>query len=141
MDNACIVRCVGAGAGGGILHDVHDEGKACHIGRKFFFSELVLECDGIDLAAAVFHLYDRVIDDSENPVIELVTGFYDLLDLRDGFGGHEHTGEDGSFRHEFRHHLEHLGGIHGSSSLEAQDAREKRAYLSRHGKNDSGNPA
>ena len=47
----------------------------------------------------------------------------------------------GVVRHEFRHHLEFLGGIHNESSLEAQDAREKRAYLSRHGKTKPGNPA
>ena len=39
----------------------------------------------------------------------------------------------GILRHEFRHHLEFLGGVRGSSSLEAQDEREKRAYLSRRG--------
>ena len=38
----------------------------------------------------------------------------------------------GVLRHEFRHHLEYLAGIHGASSLEAQDARDKREYLSRH---------
>ena len=38
----------------------------------------------------------------------------------------------GILRHEFRHHLESLGGIHNASSLEAQDAREKKAYLERH---------
>ena len=38
----------------------------------------------------------------------------------------------GVLRHEFRHHLEALGGIHNSSSLEAEDEREKLAYLSRH---------
>lgn len=38
----------------------------------------------------------------------------------------------GVVRHEFRHHLEFLSGIHGTSSLEAQDQREKRAYLLRH---------
>ena len=37
----------------------------------------------------------------------------------------------GVLRHEFRHHLEFLGGIHNSSSLEAEDEREKQAYLSR----------
>ena len=37
----------------------------------------------------------------------------------------------GILRHEFRHHLEFLGGIHNSSSLEAEDARKKQAYLSR----------
>ena len=37
----------------------------------------------------------------------------------------------GILRHEFRHHLESLGGIHNSSSLEAEDEREKQAYLSR----------
>lgn len=37
----------------------------------------------------------------------------------------------GILRHEFRHHLESLGGIHNSSSLEAQDERKKQAYLSR----------
>ena len=35
----------------------------------------------------------------------------------------------GVLRHEFRHHLEFLGGVHGPSSLEAADEREKRAYL------------
>ena len=38
----------------------------------------------------------------------------------------------GILRHEFRHHLEFLGGVHNSSSLEAEDEREKQAYLSRH---------
>ncbi len=38
----------------------------------------------------------------------------------------------GVLRHEFRHHLEFLGGIHNSSSLEAEDERKKRAYLARH---------
>ncbi len=32
-------------------------------------------------------------------------------------------------RHEFRHHLEYLGGIHNSSSLEAEDRRKIQAYL------------
>ncbi len=35
-------------------------------------------------------------------------------------------------RHEFRHHLEFLGGIHNSSSLYAEDERKKRAYLARY---------
>ena len=39
----------------------------------------------------------------------------------------------GVLRHEFRHHIEFLGGIHNSASLEAEDEREKRAYLARHG--------
>lgn len=39
----------------------------------------------------------------------------------------------GVLRHEFRHHIEFLGGIHNSSSLEAEDERNKRAYLARHG--------
>ena len=38
----------------------------------------------------------------------------------------------GILRHEFRHHLEFLSGIHDASSLEAEDEREKRAYLARH---------
>lgn len=38
----------------------------------------------------------------------------------------------GILRHEFRHHLEFLGGVHNSSSLEAQDERDKQAYLSSH---------
>ena len=38
----------------------------------------------------------------------------------------------GILRHEFRHHLEFLGGIHNSSSLEAEDERQKQAYLSSH---------
>ena len=33
-------------------------------------------------------------------------------------------------RHEFRHHLEYLGGVHNSSSLEAENERRKREYLS-----------
>ncbi len=37
----------------------------------------------------------------------------------------------GVLRHEFRHHLEFLAGIHDSTSLEAADAREKREYLAR----------
>ena len=39
----------------------------------------------------------------------------------------------GILRHEFRHHLESLGGIHNSSSLEAEDERQKQAYLSSRG--------
>ncbi len=38
----------------------------------------------------------------------------------------------GILRHEFRHHLEDLGDIHNSSSLEAEDERERQEYLSRH---------
>ena len=38
----------------------------------------------------------------------------------------------GILRHEFRHHLEYLGGVHNSSSLEAEDEREKQAYLASH---------
>ena len=38
----------------------------------------------------------------------------------------------GVLRHEFRHHLESLGGVRNSSSLEAEDEREKQAYLSSH---------
>ena len=35
-------------------------------------------------------------------------------------------------RHEFRHHLEYLGGVHNSASLEAEDERQKQAYLAAH---------
>ena len=38
----------------------------------------------------------------------------------------------GVLRHEFRHHIEFLGGIHNSSSLEAEDERKKREYLARY---------
>ena len=38
----------------------------------------------------------------------------------------------GILRHEFRHHLEFLGGIRNSSSLEAEDSRRKQAYLAGH---------
>ena len=38
----------------------------------------------------------------------------------------------GVLRHEFRHHIEVLGGIRNSSSLEAEDERQKQAYLARH---------
>lgn len=40
----------------------------------------------------------------------------------------------GIVRHEFRHHLEALGGIHNSTSLEAEDERAKQEYLARHSK-------
>ena len=43
----------------------------------------------------------------------------------------------GILRHEFRHHLEYLGGVHNSSSLEAQDERDKQAYLSIHRKREN----
>ena len=38
----------------------------------------------------------------------------------------------GVLRHEFRHHLESLGGVRNASSLAAEDARKKAAYLSAH---------
>ncbi len=38
----------------------------------------------------------------------------------------------GILRHEFRHHLEFLGGIHDAGSLEAEDERKKREYLASH---------
>ena len=38
----------------------------------------------------------------------------------------------GVLRHEFRHHLESLGGIRNSSSLEAEDERKKQEYISAH---------
>jgi hypothetical protein len=41
----------------------------------------------------------------------------------------------GILRHEFRHHMELLGGVRDASSLEAADEREKQAYLLRHGEN------
>jgi len=37
----------------------------------------------------------------------------------------------GVLRHEFRHHVESMGGLHNSSTLEADDERKKREYLSR----------
>lgn len=39
----------------------------------------------------------------------------------------------GILRHEFRHHMEYLSGIHNSESLEAEDERRKWEYLSQHG--------
>ena len=42
----------------------------------------------------------------------------------------------GVLRHEIRHHLESLGGIHDASSLEAADELDKQAYLSQHGVQD-----
>jgi hypothetical protein len=36
----------------------------------------------------------------------------------------------GILRHEFRHHLESLGCVHDLSSLEAEDERQRQAYLS-----------
>ena len=38
----------------------------------------------------------------------------------------------GILRHEFRHHVEYLGGVHNASSLEAEDARKKQEYLASH---------
>ena len=38
----------------------------------------------------------------------------------------------GILRHEFRHHMEFLGGVHNSSSLEAEDERARQAYLQKH---------
>ena len=38
----------------------------------------------------------------------------------------------GILRHEMRHHLESLGGVHNAESLEAEDERDKQAYLARH---------
>ena len=38
----------------------------------------------------------------------------------------------GILRHEFRHHMEFLSGIHDATSLEAEDEQEKRRYLSEH---------
>lgn len=38
----------------------------------------------------------------------------------------------GVLRHEFRHHMETLGGVRDSSSLEAADERDKQAYLDSH---------
>ena len=35
----------------------------------------------------------------------------------------------GILRHEFRHHMESLGGLHNSTSLEAEDELKKQAYL------------
>ena len=38
----------------------------------------------------------------------------------------------GTLRHEFRHHLESLGGVRNSTSLLAEDERKKEAYLARY---------
>ncbi len=43
----------------------------------------------------------------------------------------------GILRHEFRHHMEYLGGVHNDSSLEAEDARKKQAYLEDHVQSDA----
>ena len=55
--------------------------------------------------------------------------YADAAEARDLLGG--------ILRHEFRHHLEYLGGVHNSSSLEAQDERDKQAYLSNRGKKEN----
>lgn len=54
------------------------------------------------------------------------------------YAGPEETYEllRGVIRHEFRHHLEYLAGIHDASSLEAADEREKREYLARRQEHD-----
>ncbi len=46
----------------------------------------------------------------------------------------------GVVRHEFRHHLEFLGGVHGPDSLEAEDLCKKRAYLARTGRTQAKTP-
>ncbi len=38
----------------------------------------------------------------------------------------------GVLRHEFRHHIEGRGGLHGVDTLEAEDARQKQMYLLQH---------
>ena len=38
----------------------------------------------------------------------------------------------GVIRHEFRHHMEFISGIHDETSLEAEDRREKQKYILRH---------
>ena len=38
----------------------------------------------------------------------------------------------GILRHEIRHHLEYLGGIHNGESLEAEDECKKQAYIAKH---------
>ncbi len=43
----------------------------------------------------------------------------------------------GVLRHEMRHHLESLGGVHDSASLEAEDEQKKQAYLARHAASES----
>ena len=40
----------------------------------------------------------------------------------------------GVLRHEFRHHMEFISGIHDETSLEAEDRREKQKYILRHSK-------
>ena len=38
----------------------------------------------------------------------------------------------GVVRHEFRHHMEFISGVHDETSLEAEDEREKQKYILRH---------
>ena len=42
----------------------------------------------------------------------------------------------GVVRHEFRHHMEFISGVHDETSLEAEDEREKQKYILRHLKSD-----
>ena len=37
-----------------------------------------------------------------------------------------------TIKHEFRHHLENLAGIHGKDSLEAEDRKQYYEYISKH---------
>ena len=46
----------------------------------------------------------------------------------------------GVLRHEIRHHLESLGGVRDETSLEAEDARKKQAYLARRSAQEPPNP-
>ena len=46
----------------------------------------------------------------------------------------------GVLRHEFRHHMESLGGVCGPESLAAEDEREKQAYLAGHHSRDDSGP-
>lgn len=63
--------------------------------------------------------------------IVLFKGSFDRLYPGAGVG-EARTVLRGILRHEFRHHLESLGGVHNSTSLEAEDARKKEAYLARY---------
>jgi hypothetical protein len=37
-----------------------------------------------------------------------------------------------TIKHEFRHHLENLAGIHGKDSLEAEDRKQYYEYINKH---------
>ena len=80
------------------FRDIHEEFEACDLGCNLLLTKFILEGDRVNLKPVIFHFDNGIVDDAVNAVIEFVTELDDLLSLSYGLGGHEHTGEYGSFR-------------------------------------------